>query len=65
MNKTAKVERTVLSSRCPVTKKEICGFLPDVSTATVERTLGLLLRSGAIRKLGNTRSARYIPVRGC
>ena len=60
VTKEHRIEATVLDSLLPVTKKEICTLLPDISETTVERVLGLLVKSGKIERLGANRSARYI-----
>ncbi len=60
ITKKARVEATVLNSLTPLSKAEICQILPDVSPTTVEAVLGEMVRSGAIKRLGPPRTARYI-----
>ena len=60
ITKKARVEATVLNSLTPLSKAEICKILPDVSPTTVEAVLGAMVKSGAIRRIGSSRSARYI-----
>lgn len=60
VTKTARVEATVLGSLTPLSKAEICRILPDVSPSTVESVLGAMVKNGSIRKIGSSRSARYI-----
>lgn len=60
ITKKARVEATVLNSLTPISKAEICRILPDVSPTTVEAVLGGMVKSGAIKRLGSARTARYI-----
>ena len=60
ITKTARVEATVLGSLTPISKAEICKILPDVSPTTVEAVLGAMVRSGSIKRIGSSRSTRYI-----
>ena len=60
ITKKARVEATVLGSLTPLSKAEICKILPDVSPTTVEAVLGAMVKSGAIKRIGSSRSARYI-----
>lgn len=60
ITKKARVESTVLNSLTPLSKAEICQILPDVSPTTVEAVLGAMVKSGLIRRIGSSRSARYI-----
>ena len=60
VNKTTRIEATVLNSLVPVSKAEICKVLPDVSPTTVEAVLGAMLKNGTARKLGQGRGTRYI-----
>ena len=60
VTKKERIEATVLNSLTPLSKAEICRILPDVSPTTVEAVLGAMVKSGAIKRIGTTRSARYI-----
>ena len=60
VTKTARIENIVLNSLTPLSKADICRALPDVSQTTVESVLGAMVRSGAIRKLGEGRRVKYI-----
>lgn len=60
ITKKARVEATVLNSLTPISKAEICKILPDVSPTTVEAVLGAMVKGGHIRKIGSSRSTRYI-----
>lgn len=60
ITKTARIEATVLNSLTPISKKEICQILPDISPTTVEAVISSMVKSGAIKKIGNSRATRYI-----
>lgn len=62
ITKKARIEATVLNSLTPLSKAEICKILPDVSPTTVESVLGAMVKSGAIKRIGSSRSSRYIKV---
>ena len=57
--KTERIEATVLESMVPISKREICDVLLDVSPNTVESVLSRMLKEGRIVKIGSKRSARY------
>jgi predicted transcriptional regulator len=57
--KTERIESVVLGSLTPISKKEICDILLDVSPSTVESVLSRMLKEGRIVKTGSTKSARY------
>jgi Uncharacterized conserved protein len=60
MNKSNRIEATVLNTILPISKKEICELLPDVSQTTVESVLSKMLKANRIKKIGGDRNARYI-----
>ena len=60
LKKTERIEQTVLNSVLPISKSEICAFLPDVSPTTVEAVLGKMVRDGAVKKLGTARATKYV-----
>lgn len=60
LSKSARIEGTVLNSLAPISKKDICEILPDVSPTTIEAVLGKLVKSGQIIKIGNARNVKYI-----
>ena len=45
INKTSRIEATVLNSLVPISKKEICEILPDVSLTTIEYVLSKMVKS--------------------
>lgn len=59
VNKTSRIEATVLNSLVPISKKEICEILPDVSPTTVEFVLSKMLKDDKIVKIGRAQSTRY------
>ena len=63
MTKGDRVENIVVNSLLPISKKEICRLLPDVSENTVEVRLSKLLKEGKIEKIGSFRNARYVSKR--
>ena len=60
LNKTERIEQTVLNSVLPVSKAEICEILQDVSPTTVEAVLGKMVKTGTILKLGQARATKYV-----
>ncbi len=60
ITKTSKIEATILNSLVPISKTDICGILPDVSSTTVEAVLSKMLKDGQIKKIGQSRATRYI-----
>lgn len=60
ITKKSRIEATVLNSLTPISKAEICKILPDVSPTTVEAVLSTMLKSGSIKRIGASRSTRYI-----
>ena len=58
--KSKRIEATILRSLLPMSKKELCAILPDISETTIERVLGELVKEGKIEKIGTNRSANYI-----
>ena len=60
ITKKARVEATVLNSLTPISKAEVCRILPDVSPTTVEAVLGAMVRGGVVKRIGSSRSTRYI-----
>ena len=60
LKKNERIEQTVLNSVLPVSKTEICEILPDVSVTTIEATLGKLVKEGKVKKIGQSRSTKYV-----
>ncbi len=60
INKTTRIEATILNSLLPISKKEISDILPDVSISTIETVLSKMMKENKIRKVGEGRNTRYI-----
>ena len=60
ITKKARIEATVLNSLTPLSKAEICKTLPDVSPTTVEAVLGIMVKTGSIKRIGAGRMTKYI-----
>jgi len=60
VNKRERVEATVLNSLLPISKQEICYVLPDVSPTTVEAALAVMVKNGAVEKVGTGKNTKYI-----
>lgn len=60
ITKRARIEAVILNSLTPLSKAEICKILPDVSPTTVEAVLGAMVKSGAVKRIGASRSTRYL-----
>ena len=52
------------NSLAPVSKRQICAALQDVSPRTVESVLAKLQSEGSVEKVGSYRDARYRWVAG-
>ena len=60
VTKKARIEATVLNSLLPISKADICTLLPDISPTPVEAVLSKMVRDGQIKKIGQTKTARYV-----
>ena len=60
INKTSRIEATILNSVLPISKKEISDILPDVSVTTIESVLSKMLKENKVVKIGEGRNTRYI-----
>ena len=60
INKTSRIEATILNSILPISKKEISNILPDVSVTTIESVLSKMIKDNKIVKIGEGRNTRYI-----
>ncbi len=58
--KKERVEKAVLNAFLPISKKELCDLLPDISVTTIEDVLSRMQKRGMITKIGTTRNAKYI-----
>ena len=60
VSKSKRIEATVLNSIAPISKKEVCDILPDISPTTIEAVLGKMVKDGQIVKIGSARNTKYI-----
>ena len=60
ITKKNRIEATVLNSLTPLSKADICKILPDVSPSTVEAVLGAMVKSGSVKRIGASRTSRYV-----
>ena len=60
VTKEYRIEATLLDSLLPLSKRELCELLPDVSPSTIERVVGKMVKDGVVERIGTNRSARYI-----
>jgi Fic family protein len=60
VSKRRRIEATVLNSLLPISKREVCFILPDISPTTVEAVVASMLKSGAIEKIGTARNTKYL-----
>jgi Fic family protein len=60
VSKRERVEATVLNSLLPISKREICYVLPDVSPTTVEAALAAMVKNGSVEKVGLGKDTKYI-----
>ncbi|MDR1604838.1 MAG: Fic family protein [Gracilibacteraceae bacterium] len=60
VSKRERIEATVLNSLLPISKREVCYILPDVSPTTVEAVIAAMLKAGSIEKIGSARSTKYV-----
>ena len=57
--KSERVRRYVQNAGEPVTKRAICEAFSDISEATIEATLGKMVKDGSVTKLGAGRATSY------
>lgn len=62
VSKKKRVEESVINAFLPISKKEVCNLLPDVSATTIEQVLGSMMKDKKIKKNGLTKSAKYIKI---
>ena len=60
VSKKKRVESAIMNSFLPISKKELQALLPDISLTTIEAVLASMLNDGKIKKIGSTKSAKYI-----
>jgi Fic family protein len=60
VSKRERIKATVLNSLLPISTREVCYILPDVSPTTIETVISSMLKSGAIEKVGSARNTKYV-----
>jgi Fic family protein len=60
VSKRKRIEAAVLNSLLPISKREVCYILPDISPTTVEAVFASMLKSGSIGKVGSARNTKYV-----
>jgi hypothetical protein len=60
VSKRQRIEATVLNSLLPISKREVCCILPDISPTTVEAVVASMLKAGAVEKIGTARNTKYV-----
>ena len=60
VSKKKRIESAIMNSFLPISKKELQALLPDISLTTIEAVLASMLNDGKIKKIGSTKSAKYI-----
>ena len=60
VKKRERIEATVLNSLLPISKREICYILPDISPTTVEATLAAMVKNSIVDKVGSGKNTKYI-----
>jgi len=59
VNKTARIEATVLNSIVPISKREICEILPDHKCDHRRICFRKMVKSGKVRKIGKSSNTKY------
>ena len=60
VSKKKRIESAIMNSFLPISKKELQALLPDISLTTIEAVLASMLNDEKIKKIGSTKSAKYI-----
>ncbi len=61
-SKYERIERTILESLKPLSKKEISLINPDISPTTIEAVLSKMLKENKIKKIGASRNTKYFRI---
>lgn len=59
ITKKQRIEAFIADILLPVSKREICDKLIDISITTIEAELSKLVKVGKIEKLGSGRTTKY------
>lgn len=60
VTKRARIEATLLNSLLPISKREICYVLPDISPTTVEAVLADMVKNRVVEKVGAGKNTKYV-----
>ncbi len=60
ITKKSRIEATLEGSLAPMSKRDLCAVLPDVSPTTVEAVLGAMLKAGKIQRIGQGKGTQYL-----
>lgn len=63
MSKPERIKAVIDRKLGKITKKEIMDYCPDISQATIERTLTDLVKNGYIQKIGAGPATAYVKKR--
>ena len=59
LTKKRRIETVLSKSLTPLSKRQICAILPDISENTVDSAIKALIKDGKAEKVGTFRDARY------
>lgn len=62
--KRDRIDELVMESPVPMSKRDICSKLPDISETTIEARLAELCKTKKIKRLGTKRSSVYVGLKG-
>ncbi len=62
-SKENRVERVLGNVSIPISKRELCALMPDISETYVELVVGRMVKEGRIERIGPKNSSRYLPKR--
>ena len=60
LTKSERIRQYLLNSIVPLSKRDLCEVLPDISQTTIELELAKMQKDGLLQKLGRGRSTRYL-----
>ncbi len=60
-SKENRVGRVLENVSIPISKKELCALMPDISETYVEAVVGRMVKDGKIERIGPKSASRYVP----
>lgn len=60
-SKENRVERMMWDVSVPISKKELCALMPDISETYIELVVGRMVKDGRVERIGPKNSSRYVP----